>query len=329
MTPRSVQFRREREASWRLLEEILARAERRGVRALTVEELGLLPQLYRAAVSSLSVARAVSLDAALLAYLEALAARAYIQVYGAKSGFFESVADFVLRGLPRAVRSQWLCFAFACLTFLIGTTAGFFLVLEDPVRYFSIMDMDLAGGRSPDSTTEELRRVLYSGDDHSSGSLAQFSAFLFSNNARVGLLAFALGFVVGVPTIFLLFQNGLMLGALAAVYHQRGLSLRFWGWILPHGVTEILAIILCGAAGLVVARHIVFPGRLSRRDNLMRHGRSAGVIVVGCVVLFFIAGQIEGIFRQRVQSDVARWAVATVTAVNWLLYFTWSGRRRA
>ena len=76
----------------------------------------------------------------------------------------------------------------------------------------------------------------------------------------VGLLCFGLGFALGVPTLILLLYNGLTIGAFLALHVERGLGIEFMGWLSIHGVTEILAVLLCGAAGLVVAEKIVFPG---------------------------------------------------------------------
>ena len=135
--------------------------------------------------------------------------------------------------------------------------------------------------------------------------------------------------MAGLPVFYLLFVNGLILGAFAALHHQRGLSVDLWGWLLPHGVTELGAVVLCGAAGLVLAQALLFPGQLSRLDNLGKRGRVAGTVVMGAVAMFFIAALIEGIFRQRVQSVPVRYAVAGSSFVLWALYFALSGRRRA
>jgi uncharacterized membrane protein SpoIIM required for sporulation len=130
-----------------------------------------------------------------------------------------------------------------------------------------------------------------------------------------------------VPVYLLLFVNGLILGAFAALYASRGLGLAFWGWVLPHGVTELAAVVLCGGAGLVLAQALVFPGRHTRLGNLARRGREAGVVVLGAVAMFFVAGLVEGFFRQRVTDDAARWTVAILTAALWTLYFLRAGRR--
>jgi uncharacterized membrane protein SpoIIM required for sporulation len=111
-----------------------------------------------------------------------------------------------------------------------------------------------------------------------------------------------------------------MLGAFAGLYLDRGLGLEFWAWILPHGITELLAVVLCGAAGLVLADALLFPGRHSRRTNLALRGRDAGVIVIGAVLMFFAAGLVEGVFRQVVHDPASRLLVAAASAVFWTAY---------
>src|SRR5215510_4813723 len=106
-TLRSLRFRREREASWRHLEQLLAQVERRSANSLSDEDMVAFPALYRAALSSLSVARATSLDQALIDYLEALCARAYFFVYGARTTLLERIEGFFAHDWPSAVRVMW------------------------------------------------------------------------------------------------------------------------------------------------------------------------------------------------------------------------------
>src|SRR5690242_15925579 len=105
---KSSEFRKGREAGWRELEGLVGRVERRGVRALTLDELQRLPILYRAALSSLSVARTIALDRNLLLYLEGLAVRAYLAVYGPRANPIAGLHAFFAYELPVAVRSaRW------------------------------------------------------------------------------------------------------------------------------------------------------------------------------------------------------------------------------
>jgi len=323
---RSVEFRRERQKTWRELEGLIERVERGGITSLNQSELTRLPVLYRATVSALSVARAISLDRNLLDYLEGLTARAYFCVYGTKQNFLVALWNFFAVRFPREVRRFRWQLALASCFLLLGAAAGFTLTLADPDCFYSFVGADYAGGRDPAASTEELREVLYSTEEQEGGALTAFSSFLFTHNAQIGILCLALGFAAGLPVFLLLFSNGLLLGAFAALYHSRGLSLDFWGWVLPHGVTELLAVALCGAAGLIQSGSLIFPGRRSRLANLARNGRRAGVILIGCVMMFFAAGLIEGFFRQLVTGVEARYAVILGTGAWWLLYFTRAGR---
>lgn len=325
---KSFEFRREREAAWRELEGLVARAESGGVRALSPWELMRLPTLYRGALSALSVARSISLDRALLDYLESLSARAYFVVYGARSHFGQSVLDFLRFGFPDMVRRSWGCVLIAALCLTLGGMAGFLLTAGNPDWYFTLMPEGLASGRSPTSTTEELRAALFHGGDSAEEELVLFSSFLFTHNAGIGMFAFALGIALGVPTVVLLLYNGLILGAFAALYAGRDLSMELWGWLLIHGGTELSAVILCGAAGLKIAAAVAFPGEQDRLSNLARTGRGAARIVLGAVVMFFIAGLLEGIGRQLIQDTVIRYAVAIAVLAFWTAYFLAAGRGR-
>lgn len=324
---KSATFRAEREGAWRELEGLVARLEKGGVRALSPPELARLPALYRGALSSLSVARAISLDRNVLDYLESLSGRAYLAVYGTRRHLREALADFALRRFPRAVRAHGSHLAVAVALLAIGAVTGFALTTADAERFHAFVGSAYAQGRGPASSTESLREVLYAKRDAAT-LLKTFSMFLFQHNARIGLLAFAVGFAGAVPSALLLFTNGLILGAFGALYSSRGLALDFWGWILPHGVTELTAVALCGAAGLALGQALLFPGREQRLAGLARRGREASVVALGAVGLFFVAALIEGIFRQLVHSVPVRYAVALGTAGVLFSYLATSGKER-
>ena len=314
-----MRFRREREAEWAELETILERALPRGLGSLHETELSRLPLLYRSAVSSLSVARKTAMDRALVGYLESLASRAYLAVYTSRTSDAGAFVRFFLEGFPRAVRSVLPELALSVLVFALGVAVSYGLVrFDDGQWYFAFVDPNLAGGRTPGATTEFLRSALYDSGGAEGAGLAIFGSLLFYHNASIGLTAFALGFAAGVPTALLVFQNGLMLGAFLALYDEHGLLVNLLGWLLPHGVPEIGAILLCGAGGLAMGRAILAPGERTTRVALMDAGRRGAVIAAGSVLLFLIAGAVEGVFRQTVTDDLLRFAMATFNA-SWLV----------
>lgn len=326
--PWSVAFRREREAAWRELDSLVAQAERGGLRAVPSAQLARLPVLYRAATSALSVARASVLDRNLLDYLESLVARAYLVVYAPKRSALAVAVQFFGEGLPRAVRQiRWHLLASA-VAMLLGTAVAWVLTARDMDLYYLFIDSGMAQGRDPLATTEELRQTLFADGEHSGGGLLAFASFLFAHNAGIGILTFGLGFLAGVPVLLMMFMNGMLLGAMAALFTSRGLGVEFWSWILPHGVTELLAIVLCGAAGLAIADRLVFPGRFPRLYELARTGRRMGGVVGGAVAMLFVAGLVEGVFRQVVTYVPGRYLLAALFAAGWAVYFGLVGRRR-
>jgi len=322
---KSVVFRRGREATWTELETLVARVEQGGLASLGPEALSRLPLLYRATLSSLSVARTVSLDRGLIEYLESLACRAYLATYGARRHPLEAVRRFLTRVFPARLRGARGELLLACALLLLGAATGFVRTARDPSLFYAFVDESYAQGRGPSSTTEELREALYARRSPAD-LLSAFAMFLFTHNARIGMLAFALGFAGGIPTLLLLFSNGLLLGAFAALYQGRGLELEFWAWLLPHGITELSAVVVCGAAGVMLGRAWLFPGRQRRLESLALRGREAGAIVMGAVLMFLVAGLIEGVFRQYVHDVTARLVVALVSLAGWSAYLLGAGR---
>ena len=84
------------------------------------------------------------------------------------------------------------------------------------------------------------------------------------NNIQVGFLAFALGILLCVPTAFILATNGANVGQAAGLFAAVGQQPKFYGLILPHGLLELSAIVVAGAAGLAVGLGDRRPGRPAR-----------------------------------------------------------------
>ena len=325
---KSYEFRREREDSWRELEQLLQRAESRGLKALTPAELFRLPNLYRATVSSLSVARSISLDRNLLLYLESLAARGYFFVYGARGSFAVGIARFFTRQFPQAVRSAAWHILAAAFVMAAGAAVGYLLTIGNMDWFYSFIGDAMAGGRAPVSSTESLRAALYDNGGGFVESLYLFASFLFTHNSQIGMLAFALGFALGLPVVVLMFYNGLVIGSFTALYISRGLGVEFLGWLSIHGTTELLAVTLCGGAGFWLGGAFAFPGRKSRLDSLAQTGRRAGMIAIGAVAMLFVAAILEGFGRQLILDTGLRYMIGAAALIMWFAYFGLAGRER-
>ena len=322
---KSYRFRAEREHDWRQLEALLNRVQEAGPKDLDRDELLQLPQLYRTAVSSLSTARAVSLDRNLIAYLEGLCTRGYLFIHGPRVTFWQRFTSFFRKEWPESVYS--LGWATLLST---GITAGFaliafLLVLADPEWFYpfaAFMD-----SRTPDASVETLRETIYTDQSEWGGWLSVFASQLFTHNTMIALFCFALGFMVGIPTAILLAYNGCILGAYVALFYSKGLGYEFVGWLLIHGVTELLAIILAGAAGIHIGKTLAFPGKMRRVDAMAKAGRMTGNVAMGCVLMLLLAAVLEGFGRQMINDDTTRYLIAAVSFLGWMSYFYLLPRR--
>lgn len=318
---RSDRFRLEREADWKRLEQIVARLESGSVRRVSDEDILDLPALYRMAASSLSVARETSLDAATLDYLESLVQRAWFQVYGPRSGALSWFRRFLGGGLSASVRAIWVDVLIALAAMIAGTIVGYLLVASDPSWFHALVPPEFGGERAPGASAEALRQTLAGTDGERGSGLSVFAAFLFSNNAKVSILAFALGFAFGIPSIMLLVQNMALLGAMLWVFNDAGLGVDFIAWLSVHGTTELFAILLAGGAGIHVGRSMAFPGTRSVLSAAAESGRRAAQVMTGVVLMLMVAALLEGYARQLVTDTMSRFIIGGTMLAVWLAYF--------
>jgi uncharacterized membrane protein SpoIIM required for sporulation len=149
---------------------------------------------------------------------------------------------------------------------------------------------------------------------------AQVSSHIMTNNIQVAFDVFALGITFGVGTCYFLVTNGFLLGGLAGMFDHYGLSLPFWGLILPHGVIELPAICIAAAAGLVLAYALIRPGDYSRVDSLKLAAPEAVRMVVGTIPLFAVAAVIEAFFTPLQIDPIGKLVFALVVALSLIFY---------
>jgi uncharacterized membrane protein SpoIIM required for sporulation len=286
-------FLGERRPDWEALETMLARVESRGLGTLGIDGARRFGKLYRSVSSDLIRARTELVDASVVDYLNDLVARSYAHVHAGSGQRGRRVLRFFVLGFPRLVREEWKAVAISALLLFSGAGLGASLVA---------IDREALGVLIPEQhqawTPEERIRDDRERGPHAGDQAAHFSSLLFTHNIQVSIGVFALGITYGVGTVALLFYNGIPLGALAMQYHEAGHDLFFWAWILPHGIPELTSIFVAGAAGLVIARGLVRPGRRRRRDALVIEARKAVRLLLGVMPVLVGAGLIEGTISQ-------------------------------
>ncbi len=323
---RSARFRLEREPSWRKLETLVARADKGGLKSLSYDDARDLATTYRQAMNSLSVARDISLDLALVTYLEQLCSRAYLVVYAPQESIVGLVGRLFTHGIPNAVRRSALPMAVGFLAMALGAVTGYLLYAQDPSWFFTFVPPDLADGRTPAASAEYLRSSLYHEGSMAGDQLGAFASFLFSHNTQIAILVFALGVFLSVPSFLLTFYNGLMMGAFFATYAEKGLGYELFAWLSIHGVTELAAICIACAGGARLGLSVLLPGQMTRRDALRHHGRDAVKLVVLAGLMLIVAAIIEGFLRQLVHAPGLRLTIGWGIGAAWLAWLMLAGR---
>lgn len=278
---------------WASLERLLDQAERDGLKKLSLEDARALSRLYRSASSDLLWVRARSGSADVSGYLNDLVGRAYALTYPGKRVRLRDAARFVAFGFPDLLLKEWRVFVASLLICFGGFGFGWAGMTFDPDAAPYLVPSQHQSLDPVQRQKEEAQSPGHTGDEQ-----VAFASFLFTHNIEVAHFAYALGITAGVGTAILVFFNGVLLGALGWVYQSKAMAGWFWAWILPHGIPELTAICLAGAAGFVMARGLIAPRGLPRRVALRREARTAVQLLLGTEALFVLAGCIEGTISQ-------------------------------
>ena len=275
-----------REPNWQRLDALLRQVEKKGIKSLQAGEIRELASLYRSVAADLARAQTHKVGNTLTQSLHFLTTRAYTQIYqGSRRQEWQAVVEFYSWGLPAVVQQTFLYIATATATFLLGGLIAWWYAWQDPT-FISLL--------VPESLISQVR------DEHKlwMGSIVGIEPLASSNitinNLSVSFGAIAGGMTGGIYTTFLLFFNGLLIGALATLVGQNNLAYPFWAFVFPHGSLELPAIFFAGGAGFLLARAILFPGKYRRRDALQFYGSLAVQLLFGIIPMLIIAGTIEG-----------------------------------
>ena len=310
-------FLHQRRAEWKRLEDVLQRVEGSGLRALDDDQAVEFGRLYRRTASDLNQAQTFVSGEATVQYLNDLVARAYLVIYGKTRVDVWGLLRYLFWGYPAIFRRYFGHFLLATALFSVGTVFGFLASYFDPMSRAFLLPTDMPTIQPPAEGEEDATPPL------STGELAGFSSHLFTNNVGVSLIAFALGITLGIGTAWLLFYNGIGVGALGAVFVEAGQLKAYATGILPHGVLEIPACLIGGAAGFVLAQGIIRARPWPRLEELARSGKQALLVVAGCFPLLAGAAVLEaGVARAPdwVLGSGLKLAVAGVFGALFLVY---------
>jgi uncharacterized membrane protein SpoIIM required for sporulation len=307
-----------RNPSWQKLEELLRLGESSGLSSLDRYQLQDLGRLYRATSADLSRARAMKLGQDVQVYLNNLVVKAHNQVYQTKSNRWVDFVNFIWYGFPALVRQHVIYVLCAFLIFFAPFYISFVLVQQD--NHFA--QLEVAKGHP--LVPEELWNMIehhHMWTDSAQDMSAPMASLIATNNIKVAILAFVFGITFGIGTVFVLATNGLSIGTVLGLCKAHGMDAKLWQFVAGHGILEMSAIFICGGAGLLLAKSLLFPGQNKRVESLKMVAKDAACMFGGCVPIFLVAGTIEGFISPRTDlSNSVKLAVSLSTLAFLLLY---------
>lgn len=281
---------------WAELEKLLDKMEADPGHHMSLEQLKHFHQLYERTAADLAKITTFSSEPDTRRYLENLVARAYGEIHETREKERRfSPLKWVLETLPqtfrRHVRAFWLSLAIT----LVGCAFGGGAIALDPESKPVLMPFSHLQG----DPSERVAREESAKEDRLEGHKTSFSASLMTHNTRVSIFTMALGMTWGVGTIIMLFYNGIILGAVAVDYIRAGQTQFLLGWLLPHGVVEIPAILIAGQAGLILAAALIGWGKRNLLKSRLRAiSGDLMTLIFGVGVMLIWAGFVESFLSQ-------------------------------
>jgi len=294
-------------AEWDRLEELLRRRRR-----LSGQEADELVTLYQRTATHLSQVQSSAPDPVLAGSLTSLVARARSAVTGPRKASWQDAAHFFAAGFPAAVyRSRHWWVPTALLSVVVAALIGWWIGTHPEVR-------------SSIAAPDELREMTRPGGQYesyySSHPATSFAAQVWTNNAQAAAVCLALGALLGIPVLWVLFQNMLNLGIGIGLMESAGRLDVFLGLILPHGLLELTAVFVAAGTGLRLGWTVIDPGPRSRRVALGEEGRAAIGMAIGLAAVLFVSGVVEGFVTP---SGLPTWARVTIGVVCELAFLAY------
>jgi uncharacterized membrane protein SpoIIM required for sporulation len=281
---------------WAELEKMVARLEADAGATLSLEQVQRFHQLYERTAADLARITTYSSEPETRRFLENLVARAYGEIHETREKhrrFFP--LQWFFKTWPQTFRRHIRAFYLSLAITIAGCAFGGLAIAFDPEAKPVLMPFSHLLQDPAKRVAEEENST----DDRLEGHKTSFSAQLMTHNTKVSIFTLALGMTWGVGTTIMLFYNGVILGAVAVDYIQAGETKFLLGWLMPHGVVEIPAILIAGQAGLLLAFALIGRGRRTPlRTRLREISGDVSTLIFGVGLMLIWAGFIEAFLSQ-------------------------------
>ncbi len=318
-------FEAENRALWDEIEHLIDDLQkRRSKRKTTAEDQRNFPQDYRRLCSHYALARSRRFSPTLVAYLHSLVLRGHPLLYRKSGGWLWRILEFIFRGFPRALRRNRNYFYLSLATFLLpALIMGVGCFLQEDLIYSVMQEQNVSHMESSYDPANE-----HPGRSPDRGSETDFTMFGYyiMNNIGIGFRTFAMGILLGVGTLFLLFYNGVVIGGVAGHLSRLGYQETFWPFVSGHGAFELTAIVICGAAGLMLGKAVLAPGPFGRLEALKQNASEALLLVMGAALMLLVAAFIEAFWSSSGFAPAIKYSIAALLWLWVILYLVFVGR---
>lgn len=287
-------------------------------RRLDGEETDELLDEYARTATDLSMIRSSAPDPAVVTHLSLLLTRARVRSASSPSFGLALVGRFFVEDFPAALyrmRRWWI--TTALLSVAVGLALGTWL-FYNPVVENTLL------------STAEIQRLVDSDFEsyYSENPAGSFASLVWINNAWVAAQCIALG-VLGLPVIWILWQNVTGIATVGSLMHAEGRGSLFWGLITPHGLLELTAVFVAAGVGLRLCWAWIDPGPRTRLSSLAAEGRTAAGVSLGLIVVLLISGVIEAFVTPSPLPTWARVGIGILALAAFVIYVFTLGRRAA
>jgi len=314
---------------WAELEKMLDRIEMEPNAQMTLEKVQRFHELYERTAADLAKLTTYSSEPETRRFLENLVSRAYGEIHETrdKRTRFSPLVWF-FQTWPQTFRRHVRAFYLSLAITIAGCAFGGLAIAFDPDSKPVIMPFSHLLEDPAKRVADEESAT----SDRLEGHKTSFSAQLMTHNTKVSIFTLALGMTWGVGTVIMLFYNGVILGAVAVDYIRAGQTKFLLGWLMPHGVIEIPAILIAGQAGLMLAFALIGRGRRTTlRARLREISGDISTLIFGVALMLIWAGFIESFlsqYHEPVIPYVAKIAFGCVELTLLFVFLSKSGTKK-
>jgi Uncharacterized membrane protein len=323
---KQIQFEQKYEAFWQKFEFLLNDLEKRKKdKDSSLLDRYNFPKQYRKICNHFAIAKQRHYSPILTERLHTLVLKGHEQIYRNKTIWFWRLLEFLTTTFPSLFRKHYKIFWLASALFYVPAIAMGISCFKNSEIIYSVMDQNTVANMEYmyDPANKQLGRVE---ERQADTDFYMFGYYIF-NNISVGFRTFASGMILGIGSLFFLLYNGLVIGGVSGYLTNLGFTETFWSFVAGHGSFELTAIVICGMAGLLLAKPIFSPGNMKRADALKVAAKDAIQLVMGAALMLVIAAFIEAFWSpSSFVSSNGKYIVASFLWLIVIAYFTLMGR---